>query len=147
MATTRVLSAQQMVLLVRGSPSECCQRRYSTAGVQELVLTIHAISFLIMPDVAYAGTIQFPDDAAEVLAVADIYQNFDKLQQKLSFMRHLKYNVPKQESGFALGLDAAKITNYIKKRFNQKLVNIKFFTKKSVDAHVYLPQEWSWGLR
>ncbi len=24
---------------------------------------------------------------------------------------------------------------------------MKFLTKKSVDAHVYLPQEWSYGAR
>ncbi len=42
-----------------------------------------------------------------------------------------------------LGLDAAKITDYIEKLFKQKLFKIKFPTKNSEGAHVYLPQEWS----
>ncbi len=56
----------------------------------------------------------------------------------------LKYNnVPKRESRFTLGLDAAKNTRYIKKMLQIKLLNIKFRLKKSAGACVYLPQEWS----
>ncbi len=41
--------------------------------------------------------------------------------------------------------NVAKNTDYIKKWFKQKLFRIKFTTKNSVDAYLYLPQEWSWG--
>ncbi len=54
--------------------------------------------------------------------VADICWNFDELQQKL-FMCHLVkyYNVLKQEIRL-MGLDAAKITDDIKKMFQIKVV-------------------------
>ncbi len=42
-----------------------------------------------------------------------------------------------------LGLNAAKIIDYIEKWFNQKLRKIKFPAKNSVPADLYLPQEWS----
>ncbi len=41
------------------------------------------------------------------------------------------------------GFYTAKITNYIKKGFKEKLLKIKFLIKKSVGAYVYLHQEWS----
>ncbi len=47
---------------------------------------------------------------------------------------------------FTLGLNAAKNTHYIKKCFKYILFKIKFTTKRSVGAHVYLPLEWSKGL-
>ncbi len=46
---------------------------------------------------------------------------------------------------FIFRLKAAKISDYIKKLFKQKLFRIKFRTKKSAGAHVYPPQEWSYG--
>ncbi len=49
----------------------------------------------------------------------------------------------KWESRLFSRLNAAKITNYIKKLFKWKLFRIEFHTKKSVDAHLYLSQEWS----
>ncbi len=39
------------------------------------------------------------------------------------------YNVLKQENRFILGLDTAKITDYIEKCFKQQLLKIKFPTK------------------
>ncbi len=39
---------------------------------------------------------------------------------------------------FTSGLNAAKNTEYIEKCFEQKLFRIKFPTKKSVGAYVYL---------
>ncbi len=65
------------------------------------------------------------------------------IQQFLFSCFLLYYNVLKQKSRFALGLDAAKNTHYIKKCFTKKLLSTKFRTKKSVDAYVYLCQEWS----
>ncbi len=44
-----------------------------------------------------------------------------------------------------LGLNAAKIIDYIEKCFKRKLRRIKFPTKNSVDADLYLPQEWSYN--
>ncbi len=46
--------------------------------------------------------------------------------------------VLKWETSFIFGMSAAKITDYIKKLFK-----IKFRTKKSSGAYVYLPQKWS----
>ncbi len=40
-----------------------------------------------------------------------------------------------------LGLNAAKSTNYIEKYFSQKLFDIKFPTKNTVGAYLYLPEE------
>ncbi len=42
-----------------------------------------------------------------------------------------------------LGLNAAKSTDYIEKCFSQKLFKIKFPTKNTVNAYLYLYQEWS----
>ncbi len=61
--------------------------------------------------------------------------------QRLPYLKY--YNVLKWESKFTFGLNTAKNTHYIKKSFKLKLLNIKFCTKKSVSAHVYLLQEWS----
>ncbi len=49
------------------------------------------------------------------------------------------------ESMFNLWQNTAKSFNYIKKHFKQKLSKIKFSTKNSMDANIYLPQEWSYG--
>ncbi len=43
-------------------------------------------------------------------------------------------------------LNAAKSTSYIEKCFKQKLSEIKFPTKNSLDAYLYLTQEWNQGL-
>ncbi len=61
-------------------------------------------------------------------------------RQRLPFV---KYNVLEWESRFILGLTAAQSTDYIKKYFNQKLFRIKFPTKNSDGAYLYLLQEWS----
>ncbi len=42
-----------------------------------------------------------------------------------------------------LALKAAKIIDYIEKCFKQKLRRIKFSAKNSVEADLYLPQEWN----
>ncbi len=47
--------------------------------------------------------------------------------------------VLKWESRCTLGVDAAEITDYIK-----KLLRTKFYTKKLADADIYLLQDWSW---
>ncbi len=44
-----------------------------------------------------------------------------------------------------LGLNVAKIIDYIEKCFKQKLYKIKFPIKNSVGACFYLPKKWSWG--
>ncbi len=44
-----------------------------------------------------------------------------------------------------LGLDAAKIIDYIEKYFKRKLCRIKFPAKNSAEADLYLPQEWRYG--
>ncbi len=49
------------------------------------------------------------------------------------------------ESRFTLGLNAEKNTDYIEKWFKQKLHKIKFSTKNSKEANLYLPLEWSYG--
>ncbi len=50
------------------------------------------------------------------------------------------YNTLRQ---FTLGLNAAKNIDYIEKWFKRKLCKIKFLTKYSVEAYLYLPPEWS----
>ncbi len=47
----------------------------------------------------------------------------------------------KKESMFNLGLNGGKTANYIEKYFKEKLFRIKFPTKNSKDAFIYLPQE------
>ncbi len=47
------------------------------------------------------------------------------------------------ESRFILELKVAKNSEFIKKCLKQKLFEIKFPTKNSVDAYLYLGQEWS----
>ncbi len=42
-------------------------------------------------------------------------------------------------------LNTAKSTNYIGKWFKQNLSEIKFSRENSLDAYLYLPQEWSYG--
>ncbi len=61
----------------------------------------------------------------------------------LEFEICLKYNVLKWKSRFTVELNAAENTSYIKKYFKYKLLNMKFPTKKSAGACVYLCQEWS----
>ncbi len=46
---------------------------------------------------------------------------------------------------FTLELSAAKNIDYIEKYFKGKLQRIKFPTKNSVDACLYLPLKWSYG--
>ncbi len=53
------------------------------------------------------------------------------------------YIVLKWESSFTFVLNAAKITDYIKKLLKYKLFRIKIHKKKSVGTHEYLSQEWS----
>ncbi len=65
--------------------------------------------------------------------------------QRLTCLRY--YNVQQWENKFTLGLDAAKINNYIEKGFKHKLLRIKFPTKNSAGARVYFPQEWSLGFQ
>ncbi len=57
----------------------------------------------------------------------------------------LQYRWDCNISGFfsTLGLNAAKIIDYIKKYFKRKLRRVKFLAKNSVEADRYLPQEWS----
>ncbi len=59
------------------------------------------------------------------------------------FICYKYYIAVKQESRFTLELKTVEITDYIRKCFKLKLLSIKILTKKSVDAHVHLPQEWS----
>ncbi len=63
--------------------------------------------------------------------------------QWLSVLKY--YIVLKRESRINLGLEIAKNTHYIKKFFKKKLLSIKFNTKKSVGAYVYLPQDRNSG--
>ncbi len=46
---------------------------------------------------------------------------------------------------FTLGLNAAKNIDYFEWCFKRKLHRIKFYTKNSLEAYLYLLQEWSWG--
>ncbi len=48
-------------------------------------------------------------------------------------------------SRFTLRLNTAKSTNYTENCFRQKQSKIKFSTKKIVDAHLYVPKQWSQG--
>ncbi len=52
------------------------------------------------------------------------------------------YNALEWENMFPLGRNAAKSTDYIEKCFKQKLRRTKFPAINSVDAYLYLPQEW-----
>ncbi len=61
--------------------------------------------------------------------------------QRLPFLKY--YNVPKWESRFTVVMNAAKNKDYIKQFFKQKLLRIKFPIKNSMDAYLYLLQEWS----
>ncbi len=63
--------------------------------------------------------------------------------QRLHFLELLYYNVLEWESRFTFGMDAAENTNYIKKFFKLKLFKIKFSIKNSLNACLYLTQEWS----
>ncbi len=49
------------------------------------------------------------------------------------------------ESGFTLGLNTAKCTDYIEKCFKQNLRRSKFSIKNLVEAYLGLPEEWSYG--
>ncbi len=53
------------------------------------------------------------------------------------------YNALTRDNRFTLWLNAAKYTDYIEKCFKQKLQRIKFPTKNSVGAYLYLTQECS----
>ncbi len=57
--------------------------------------------------------------------------------ERLPPLKH--YNTLKQNSTFTLELKTAKNTHYIKIALKLKLLSIKFLTKKSNGAHVYLP--------
>ncbi len=59
--------------------------------------------------------------------------------QRLPF---LKYCYKLECERFTLWLNTAKNT-IIKKCYEQKLFRIEFPTKKSVDAYLYLSQEWN----
>ncbi len=48
-----------------------------------------------------------------------------------------------EKNRFTLGLNAAENTHHLQKSFKRKLFRIKFRTKKSVSAYVYLPLEWN----
>ncbi len=61
--------------------------------------------------------------------------------ERLSFLKY--YNVLKWESGLTWGLNAAKITDYIKNCSNKSCSELNF-VPKSVGTHVYLPQERSY---
>ncbi len=60
-------------------------------------------------------------------------------------LRHLRYCWDCNISVVfpTLGLNAAKIIDYIEKCFKWKLCGIKFPAKNSVEAGLYLPQEWN----
>ncbi len=51
----------------------------------------------------------------------------------------------KRDTRFNLGLKTVKNADYIEKYFKEKLFGIKFPTKNSVDAYIYVTREWSWG--
>ncbi len=57
------------------------------------------------------------------------------------------YNILKQENRLTSWLKAAKDINYIKRRLEVKVVENSISNKNSVGAHVYLPSEWSYGIR
>ncbi len=44
-----------------------------------------------------------------------------------------------------LGRNTAKNAHYIEKYFKENLFRIKYPTKKSVGAYIYLAEEWSFG--
>ncbi len=53
------------------------------------------------------------------------------------------YIVPRRESRFIFRLNAAEITDYIKKYCSNKSIWALHFVQKSqLGAHVYLPHEW-----
>ncbi len=54
------------------------------------------------------------------------------------------YYVVEWKSRFTSGLNVAESTDCIKKYFKQKLHKMKFPTKNSVSARLYLTWEWSW---
>ncbi len=57
----------------------------------------------------------------------------------------IHYNALEWERRFTFWLNDVKTTNYIEKSFKLKVSTIKFHTKKSVGAHIYFLQEWSYG--
>ncbi len=67
--------------------------------------------------------------------------SFSPPEVKLEGGKHL--HLLEWKSRFTFGLNAAKSTYCIEKCFKQKLYKIKFPTKNSVGASLYLPLEWS----
>ncbi len=53
------------------------------------------------------------------------------------------YIVPKGKSRLTLGLNTAENTDYVQNFFKEKLFWIKFFTKSSMGACVFLSRVWS----
>ncbi len=59
----------------------------------------------------------------------------------LPFLKY--FNGQEWENRSTLALNTAKNIDYIEKCFKRKLSIIKFPAKNSVDAYLYLSQEWS----
>ncbi len=59
----------------------------------------------------------------------------------LPFLKY--YNGQEWESRLTLALNTAKNIDHIEKCFDQTLSAIKFPVKNSVDAYLYLSQEWN----
>ncbi len=60
---------------------------------------------------------------------------------RLSFLEY--FNALEYESRFTSGLNTTKNTRDVKKCFKQKLFRIKFSSKNSANAYLYLAQKWS----
>ncbi len=63
-----------------------------------------------------------------------------RVLQRFTFLKY--YNALKWKK-FTLEQNAAKNIDYIEKCFKQKLYRLKFATKSSMDAYLYLSPEWS----
>ncbi len=68
------------------------------------------------------------------------YKSEARVFQRLIYFKY--YIVLKGIVDSLHGLNLPKLP-IIAENASNKLLSIKFLTKKSVDAHVYLPQEWS----
>ncbi len=87
----------------------------------EGIILCVTVNFLMFSAYVYLSTLLPPSEAAGL--------------KRLIWLKY--YFVLKWKDTFNLGLNAAKNTHHIKKRFKQKLFGIEFRTKKSASVYVY----------
>ncbi len=136
-------------------PTLCMFLMYKKKSLQDLKMLMFFIFFFNISDpilIFHRNIIQKPAKVARLILIIHKTCLSDEISEKTTFQMLAalihkgdlgeRWRTLKYESRFTLALNAAKSIDYIEKFSKRKLRRIKFPIKNSVEAYLYLHQEW-----